>query len=252
MDPQHFDRIARIWATSSRRRFMAGLAATALTGLRPSRAGAACTPETCDETFACGEKVCVTQCESIFEPAGELCRAAANECDVAEVCTGSSLFCPVDRKRPNGAACSGDGNPCTNDVCQNGECVHVPNTAACANDGNACTNDVCQDGTCTHPLKQDGSACPDGSCCGGRVLTPRPTNPIVAAAMWSAPPTRVAAPASASASRVTSATVGSAASAAAVASVAAVAAAANGSRGLRGFPLRRPLDVLDRIARRAK
>ncbi len=172
MDPQRFDRIARTWATTSRRRMLAGLAATALTAVAPRRAGAACDPAACDESFDCGSKECVgLACVSFFEDAGTPCRAAANECDLAEVCTGDSVACPTDRKRPNGSACSSDGNPCTNDVCQNGQCVHLPNTgAACADDGNTCTNDVCANGTCTHPVKQDGDACPDGACCDGQCV----------------------------------------------------------------------------------
>ncbi len=170
MESERFDRIARIWGATSRRRVLAGLAATTLAALAPHRAGAACTPEACDETFPCGERICLTNCETIFTPAGEECRPAYGECDLAEVCTGNSLACPTDRKRPNGSACSSDGNPCTNDICQNGECVHVPNTAACTDDGNTCTNDVCAGGICTHPAKQDGDDCPEGSCCGGQCV----------------------------------------------------------------------------------
>jgi hypothetical protein len=54
---------------------------------------------------------------------GALCRAAGGVCDVAEACTGASVFCPSDLKAPNGTSCS-DGNTCTaNDACQAGTCT---------------------------------------------------------------------------------------------------------------------------------
>lgn len=168
MDAQRFDGIARTWAAGSRRGLLAGMAATALAVITPGRAGAACTPASCDATFPCGERTCVgTECVSFFAEAGELCRAAANECDLPESCTGDSLACPTDRKKTNGAPCTDDGNVCTNDICQNGVCVHTPNTAQCADDGDVCTADVCAQGECTHPTKPDGAACPDGQCCDG-------------------------------------------------------------------------------------
>ena len=53
---------------------------------------------------------------------GAMCRAAGASCDVAEACTGGSVFCPSDLKQPDGTACS-DGNDCTlSDSCQAGVC----------------------------------------------------------------------------------------------------------------------------------
>jgi hypothetical protein len=201
MDPLRFDHIARILGTSSRRRMLAGFMTTALAALTPNRAGAACNPGSCNAFFDCGFRTCGNvACEPTFFPAGTECRAAVNECDVAEFCTGDSLSCPADSKRPNGTPCSSDGNICTDDICQNGACVHVPNSAACADDGNPCTDDVCVQGlclhltkpsgttctddgnpctddvcsgvTCTHPAKPDGTPCPTGTCRGGQCIAP--------------------------------------------------------------------------------
>jgi len=57
---------------------------------------------------------------------GAMCRAAGPVCDVAETCTGASVFCPSDLKATNGTACS-DGNACTEaDSCQAGACSGAP------------------------------------------------------------------------------------------------------------------------------
>jgi subtilisin-like proprotein convertase family protein len=60
-----------------------------------------------------------------------------------------------------------DGNPCTDDSCSGGACVHTNNTAPC-NDNNACTsNDTCSGGVCVGgppPSCDDGDACTTDSC----------------------------------------------------------------------------------------
>jgi len=54
-----------------------------------------------------------------------------------------------------------DKNPCTDDFCEAGICMHIPNNKPCSDDGNACTNDICSGGACTHPAKADNTPCPD-------------------------------------------------------------------------------------------
>ncbi len=55
-----------------------------------------------------------------------------------------------------------DGNPCTDDVCDAGACVHSNNSDSC-DDGDACTlNDVCLDGVCHPGEPQD---CDDDDLC---------------------------------------------------------------------------------------
>src|SRR5439155_25300773 len=40
-----------------------------------------------------------------FQPATAVCRPSGGECDPAENCTGSSATCPADAKEPAGTAC---------------------------------------------------------------------------------------------------------------------------------------------------
>ena len=169
MDNTRFDQVTRVFATSSRRRLLGALAAGALTTLLPRRAGAACQDGTVVQ-FECGTRECIDgEFVETFDEGTE-CRPAGGECDAPEFCSGASLFCPRDRKLPNGTECSNDGNPCTDNICQDGKCISVPNTAACADDGNTCTADICANGTCTHPPLQNGTPCPEGACCGGKCV----------------------------------------------------------------------------------
>src|SRR5205823_852426 len=75
-------------------------------------------------------------CQHPAGNAGAQCRAAADECDLAENCTGTSTTCPTDLKKAAGAACTPDSNPCTLDQC----------------DGSS--------NSCQHPAGNAGAACP--------------------------------------------------------------------------------------------
>ncbi len=63
-----------------------------------------------------------------------------------------------------------DNNPCTDDVCDNGNCKHTANSGGC-DDGNPCTDgDKCAGGKCTSGgLKNcdDANPCTSDSCSGG-------------------------------------------------------------------------------------
>jgi len=59
-----------------------------------------------------------------------------------------------------------DGNPCTDDICVNGECTHPPKPdgTPCPDDGDPCTQDLCNAATaeCKHlSPDQDGDGVPD-------------------------------------------------------------------------------------------
>jgi hypothetical protein len=104
----------------------------------------------------CEQATCVDgKCGSGPKAAGTVCRAAAGECDVAEVCNGTALDCPANQVKPNQTPCSGGS-------CQNGRCT------ACATEGGFCASDeaccgelVCSDtGQC---------GCPVVACQGGTV-----------------------------------------------------------------------------------
>jgi hypothetical protein len=62
-----------------------------------------------------------------------------------------------------------DGNPCTADTCQAGNCVNTPLNC---NDGNGCTVDSCSNGACLHtPLNcGDGNACTTDTCVSGNCV----------------------------------------------------------------------------------
>lgn len=108
--------------------------------------------EECDEGNQNGQpdSCCTSTCE--FVAAGTICRARASECDLTDVCSGSSGTCPTDLV-PDGTSCYTDpaivdpneptpqptpdgGLPCTDGdcICQSGECVapgaNVPNKAS--------------------------------------------------------------------------------------------------------------------------
>src|SRR5439155_34312 len=106
--------------------------------------GNACTPDQSDGTS--------TSCQHPAGNAGALSRAAVDECDATETCTGTSTTCPSDVKQPAGTACADDGNPCTADTCNgtSNSCQHPAGNAGadCAADGDPCTTDTC-DGTST-------------------------------------------------------------------------------------------------------
>src|SRR2546422_7362749 len=155
--------------------------------------------EDCDQGASNGTagSCCSAACR--FVPSTTVCRAAANECDLADSCTGSSATCPADAVKAAGTVCTDDGNACTTDVCNGtagapacthpagnagtvcraaaGECdlaetcdgsstacptdVFKASGTTCTDDGNACTTDVCNgaSATCTHPAGNAGALC---------------------------------------------------------------------------------------------
>src|SRR5438067_1312981 len=125
--------------------------------------GNVCTTDLCNGTV--GSPLCVHNPGNT----GTTCRAAANECDNAELCTGSSSTCPNDTVKASGTACTDDGNVCTTDQC-NGTvgsplCVHNPGNAGttcraatsggcdvaetCTGSSSTCPNDAFQPVTFT-------------------------------------------------------------------------------------------------------
>src|SRR4029079_5119036 len=66
--------------------------------------GNPCTQDKCDGTNIA--------CQHPAGNAGTVCRAAGAVGGVAETCSGTSVTCPSDGKKPSGTACADDGNPC--------------------------------------------------------------------------------------------------------------------------------------------
>src|SRR5205809_220126 len=142
--------------------------------------------EDCDQGPSNGTagSCCSASCR--FQPSTTVCRAAANECDVADSCTGSSATCPADtgkgactgargtgRRRAGTAVavcraaagecdaaetCTGTSTTCPADAEQ-------PAGTACTADANPCTLDQCDGSTnaCTHPAGNAGAVCRAGA-----------------------------------------------------------------------------------------
>ncbi|KAF9298167.1 hypothetical protein BGZ88_007794 [Linnemannia elongata] len=64
---------------------------------------------------------CCLNCQ--LRSAGFVCRAAISECDIQEVCTGTSATCPTDVRVDNLTPCKGPNNSTSGLQCANGVCT---------------------------------------------------------------------------------------------------------------------------------
>jgi hypothetical protein len=96
-------------------------------------------------------------CVDVYK-SGDVCRAAANECDVAEMCDGTQSACPADQVEPASTPCTGTSN---GGVCDGVD--HCSGTTASCVDVYK-NGDVCRaaTGQCDVEEKCDGTsgACP--------------------------------------------------------------------------------------------
>ncbi|XP_041442937.1 zinc metalloproteinase-disintegrin-like crotastatin isoform X2 [Xenopus laevis] len=76
-----------------------------------------CDAATCKlkPTAKCAEGECCDNCQ-IKKP-GDVCRAAKDDCDLADLCDGMSPVCPSDRFRVNGFPCKNGQGYCFNGMC---------------------------------------------------------------------------------------------------------------------------------------
>jgi hypothetical protein len=132
------------------------------------------TPVECppDNSIQCNFNACDPasgECAKTPRPDGSLC-TDLESCTAADHCLAGACI--------GGARVScDDGDPCTDDTCDNGGCKHTPNTGPC-DDGNACTKaDTCAAGRCVGgqsvcECAGDADCAPfdDGDACNG-VLT---------------------------------------------------------------------------------
>ncbi len=130
--------------------------------------GNPCTDEACDSDGACQYTNNTASCDDgLYCNGADVCAAGACA-HAGDPCAGGAecnRTCDESRDscaRPAGAACTDDGNGCTNDVCDgSGACTHPSNTASC-DDGLFCNGaDVCAGGSCTHA----GDPCAGGGDC---------------------------------------------------------------------------------------
>jgi hypothetical protein len=161
MDGHRFDDLTRTLARGSRRRLLAGLAGTLLSGSLargPVRSAAAACPA-----------------EQVFRPrVGCICRATGRP-PVGGVCPcpAGKTYCPdgcVDLLR-DGAHCGTCDLACpeATPICFVGTCVECTQALHCDDDGDPCTVAACVAGACLQTPVAVGGAClgQSGICCGG-------------------------------------------------------------------------------------
>lgn len=116
--------------------------------------------------------LCCNNCQ--FRPANYTCRPASSECDIAEVCSGTSGNCPPDSYKDDLTNC-GNGMQCASGQCtsRDAQCLARGTTS---NIKKACGSyDGCQV-TCQHPTSSmmciefpgyflDGTPCGIGGIC---------------------------------------------------------------------------------------
>ena len=116
------------------------------------------TPLNCDDGNPCTLDSCSPGlgCQNTPGNAGAVCRAAAGECDLGELCDGASAVCPADARRLSGTSCTDDGATCTTDQCD-GSSVSCQHPAG--NTGTVCRSSA---GQCDVAEACDGASpsCP--------------------------------------------------------------------------------------------
>ncbi len=118
----------------------------------------ACAGETCDEGGANGSPLSCCTSTCTLRSAGDLCRAAAGVCDLAEICNGSTGACPLDSVASAFVQCRSAAGDC--DVAENCTGVGVN----CPADGFKASTVVCRPsaGVCdvTDNCTGTGPTCP--------------------------------------------------------------------------------------------
>ncbi|XP_028822849.1 disintegrin and metalloproteinase domain-containing protein 8a isoform X2 [Denticeps clupeoides] len=67
------------------------------------------------EGSQCAQGECCKNCQ--LKPVGTVCRVAADDCDLSELCSGKSSDCPKDTFKMNGSPCNQDRGYCYNGQC---------------------------------------------------------------------------------------------------------------------------------------
>ena len=120
-------------------------------------------PDDCEGVVEPGpcEEIACKDGECVLEP-----KEDQTPCDDGTFCTRDGI-CVEGECIGQPIECMDDGDPCTLDICVDGEgCKHVEHNGSC-DDGNACTeNDNCRSGFCVgDPITcNDNNPCTDDSC----------------------------------------------------------------------------------------
>src|SRR5688572_9158495 len=102
--------------------------------------------------------MCCRNCQ--YKPANETCRPSSSECDIPEVCSGTSGVCPPDKHIEDGTSCK-PGLACAGGQCtsRDNQCLlrggSMGITKACPQLTNSCTI------SCANP--NDTNSCLDMS-----------------------------------------------------------------------------------------
>ncbi len=144
-----------------------------------------CTDDECDGLGVCAHVPNTDPCDdSLFCNGEDSCGGGGCSFHNGDPCAGGeecSQACDEDGDQcvvPTGIPCTDDSNPCTDDLCMEGGCVHefisgceVCTQDADCDDSNACTVDACEVDGCTNvaasgcvPCALDGD-CDDGDAC---------------------------------------------------------------------------------------
>jgi hypothetical protein len=173
------------------------------------RSTGGCATETdCPAGFTCSNGSCIgkTACAKDADcPGGQHCVSGKCESGTPTGCT-KDVDCPGGTCNEGTGKCEypqpdcsangecDDGDPCTLDTCEGGQCAHAadPEAGCCTSaaqcgDANPCTIDGCTDGQCTHTPKadccskdpdcDDGVTCTEDVCISAKCYHPRKTSP---------------------------------------------------------------------------
>jgi hypothetical protein len=122
--------------------------------------GTACGDSTdgaCDDPDTCVDG----ECSDNTSASTTICRAAADVCDLAESCDGTSAACPADAKAPAGTACGSNSDTVCDDpdTCDgSGVCEenNAPDTTTCREAANGCdAAESCENGVCPPDVCRD-------------------------------------------------------------------------------------------------
>jgi len=116
----------------------------------------------CDDGIPCTRDFCNTDgsCKN------DIKLANGQPCEDGKKCTKTDKCQSGKCVGGNVLGCD-DKDPCTKDSCDDLKgCIHTPVGGPCKDDGIACTQDLCKGGKCTHPPTADGGQClDDGQAC---------------------------------------------------------------------------------------
>ena len=131
---------------------------------RPDGTGCTDDGNDCTDDY-CQTGACIHPNEPVDTPCGD---HSDSDCDHPDTCDGDG-FC-LNNWEPDLFPCTDDGNDCTDDYCDAGECTHPdwPEGTPCGNhDDTQCTDpDTCDgSGTCLPNHEPNGTGCDDGLYC---------------------------------------------------------------------------------------